>query len=516
MGQKGSKYARKHLLDNTETQELNSAQPNHSAKNKLSDDNQIIWDILCEPYNFEKRFLNLSYKQQILMVVTLNDIIENQNKNPQKGAAAKFAGLAEKHLEKIHLLTDSEIDTGNFEPLADDEKRIIRMDCYGKINKRPDHQLSHLYKFFKSPKQSVKARFSDYDLNNSPSWRVFRQFDSFRSIAFKVQCYLYKQQINPDALKVMTVNDYCDVIFNTFKPLDENHAAHFIPQDKNIRIHLIKSFMRNCGKQFEEQLINKGNDPRCAASLCNAMKRFGHTDLGSLIITETHFTPRVLSDLQQAGYDVSQCRAGDKIPQAFINKLIDENKGKLLLARDKNGNPLDKSRLPTIEVHHKNAVQFTSSNGYGYLAKANYPHNLLLVDALMHRSYYHLFDAVYKQNNMNNFYSRLNVNSPYMISILGFNEKDSIYFDFENTANFQRRQSEDKKYVVNYLQEMEQRMQNEIDISEKYHIPYNSSAIQNSNRIMNSLAEKSCEKSENMKRFAKWLSSQRKTKNGGR
>ena len=75
MGQKGSKYARKHLLDNTETQELNSAQPNHSAKNKLSNDNQIIWDILCEPYNFEKRFLNLTYKQQILMVVTLNDII---------------------------------------------------------------------------------------------------------------------------------------------------------------------------------------------------------------------------------------------------------------------------------------------------------------------------------------------------------------------------------------------------------------------------------------------------------
>ena len=43
---------------------------------------------------------------------------------------------------------------------------------------------------------------------------------------------------------------------------------------------------------------------------------------------------------------------------------------------------------------------------------------------------------------------------------------------------------------------------------------YNSSAIQNSNRIMNSLAEKSCEKSENMKRFAKWLSSQRQNNSG--
>ncbi len=513
MGQKGSKYARKHLLNNDETLKSNSVQPEPSTNGKLSDDSQVIWDILCEPYNFEKRFLDLSYEQQILMVVTLNDIIESQFRSPQKGAAAKFADLAEKHLEKIHFLTDSEIDTGNFEPLADDEKRVIRMDCYGKINQRPDHQLSHLYKFFKSPKQSVKARFSDYDLNNSPSWRVFRQFSSFRSIAFKVQCYLYKQHINPDALKVMTVNDYCDVIFNAFKPTDGNCAAHFIPHDKNVRTQLIKTFMRSCGKQFEEQLINNGNDPRCAASLCNAMRRFGHTDVNSLLVTETNFTARVLDDLHEAGYDISAFKIGDKIPPAFTNQLIDEDNGKLLLARDENGNVIDKSRLPTIEVHHKNAVQFAASNGY--LAKANYPHNLLLVDALMHRSYYHLFDAVYKQNNMNNYYSRLNVNNPYMISILGFKEKDSIYFDFENTTAFKRREAEDKKYVVNYLQEMELRMQNEIDITEKYHIPYNSSAIQSSNRIINALSEKS-EKTENMKRFAKWLSSQRNNKNDGR
>ena len=62
---------------------------------------------------------------------------------------------------------------------------------------------------------------------------------------------------------------------------------------------------------------------------------------------------------------------------------------------------------------------------------------------------------------------------------------------------------------------MELRMQNEIDITEKYHIPYNSSAIQSSNRIINALSEKS-EKTENMKRFAKWLSSQRNNKNDGR
>lgn len=508
MGQKGSKYARKHLLTQTEMPAQKSAQPHQILKDKLSDDNRIIWDILCEPSNFEERFLKLSYPQQILMVVTLHDIVKNQERNPQRGTAAKFADMAEEHLEKIHFLTDSNIDNGDFEPLADDEKRIIRMDCYGKINKRPDHQLSPLYKYFNAPKNAVTAKFSEYDLDNSPSWRVFKQFESFRSIAGKVKYYLYKKQINPDALKIMTVNDYCDVIYQTFKPNSDNLAANFIDRQKNIRVRLIKTFIRHCGSDFERQLIRKGSDPRCAASLCNAMKRFGNTDINTLIVTETNYTPRILTDLNRAGYDISDINVGDAIPQAFVNRLIDENKGFLLLARDEKGAPLDKSSLPKLELHHKHAVQFTACSGY--LARANYPHNLLLVDAPMHRNYYHLFDAVYKQNQMNNFYQRLNANNPYMVSILGFNEQDSIYYDFEKAISFKKREAEDKANVVNYMQEMEQRMQNEINIAEKYNIPYNNTAIQRSTAGLNFLTEKIGKNSENLQKFSKWLATQRK------
>lgn len=508
MGQKGSKYARKHLLTQTEMPAQKSAQPHQILKDKLSDDNRIIWDILCEPSNFEERFLNLSYPQQILMVVTLHDIVKNQESHPQRGTAAKFADMAEEHLEKIHFLTDSHIDNGDFEPLADDEKRIIRMDCYGKINKRPEHQLSPLYKYFTAPKNAAAVKFSDYDMKNSPSWRVFRQFESFRSIENKIKGYLYKKQINPDALKVMTVNDYCDVIYNSFKPDSENKAANFIDPQKNLRVRLVKDFMRHCGKQFEQQLIKKGNDPRCAISLCNAMRRFGHTDINTLIVTETNYTPRVLTDLERAGYDISDINVGDTISTAFTNRLIDENKGFLLLARNENGLPLDKSSLPKLELHHKRAVQFTASSGY--LAKANYPHNMLLAEAMMHRNYYHLFDAVYKQNQMNNFYQRLNASSPYMVSILGFNEQDSIYYDFEKTISFKKREAEDKANVVNYMQEMEQRMQNEINIAEKYNIPYNNTAIQRSTAGLNFLTEKIGKNSENLQKFSKWLATQRK------
>ena len=514
MGQKGSKYARKHQTASPKINEQKSAAPHQAIKDKLSEDNQIIWDILSEPYNFEKSFLSLSYLQQIRMVTTLDEIIKNQEKNPSRGLAAEFANMAQVHLNKIHMLTASSIDNGNFEPLADDEKRIIRMDCYGKINKRPDHQLSPIYKFFKQPQNAVKAKFTDYDLDNSPSWRVFKQFESFRSIEFKIKCYLYRQSLNPDALKAMTVNDYCDVIYNTFVKADSHGVAHFIPHEKNIRVRLVKAFMRHCGKQFEQQLINKGNDPRCAASLCNAMRRFGHTDIDTLSVTETHYTPRVLADLAKAGYDVSKVKAGDEIAQSFVNQLIDENKESLILARNENGQLISKHKLPRLEVHHKHAVQFTSSNGY--LAKANYPHNLLLVDSLMHKSYYHLFDRVYKQNQMNNFYSRLNADNPYMISILGFNERDSAYFDFENTPAFQKREAEDQKHVVNYLQEMEKRLQNEMDLVEQYHIPYNCSALQRNNSGISYLTQNLDKESESLQRFSQWMKAQRKNGKGGR
>lgn len=508
MGQKGSKYARKHQADLEPASQ--TPQPQQKIQNNLAEDDKIIWDILCTPYNFEKSFLSLPYSKQILMIITLNNIIKAQEKSPQSGAVAEFASLARKHLEKIHILADSHIDTGNFEPLSNDEKRLIRMDCYGKINSRQDHQLSSIYKFFSKPENKKRCRFSEYDLSSSPSWRVFQQFESFRNISFKLKCYLYRQHINPDALKVMTVNDFCDVIYKAFSDNITNGGACFVPQDKNVRSSLIKSFVKHCGKQMEQQLIFKGNDPRCVASLLNAMRRFGHCDIASLRVTETNYTPRVISDLKKAGYDMSDIKVGDKIAQTFMNKLIDEHKEDLILARDENGNLLDKSTLPNFEVHHKHAVQFSANNGY--LARANYPHNLLLVDSQMHSKYYHLFDQVYKENKMSNYYSRLDVNNPVLISIIGFNERDSFYFDFENTEVFKKREENDKKYVVNYFREMEKRVENEIVIAEKYNITY---AQKSSQIYINNLAQQLNDKSEAIQKFSKWLATQH-PKNGGR
>ena len=97
MGQKGSKYARKHQENYPKTNEQKSAEHLQAIKDKLSEDNQIIFSILSEPYNFEKSFLNLPYPQQILMVMTLDEIIKYQEKNSLRGLAAEFANMAQIH-----------------------------------------------------------------------------------------------------------------------------------------------------------------------------------------------------------------------------------------------------------------------------------------------------------------------------------------------------------------------------------------------------------------------------------
>ena len=78
------------------------------------------------------------------------------------------------------------------------------------------------------------------------------------------------------------------------------------------------------------------------------------------------------------------------------------------------------------------------------------------------------------------------------------------------TISFKKREAEDKANIVNYMQEMEQRMQNEINIAEKYNIPYNNTAIQRSTAGLNFLTEKIGKNSENLQKFSKWLATQRK------
>lgn len=498
MAHKGSKYARKHKQENAKPEAMHT---------KESEKNEDIWEIIYNPDNFTTKFLSLPYDRQIEMIVTLNRIIEQSYNKSLTQIEKVFVQTAEKHLDRINEMTNSSYDEGIYSPLATDEKKLIRMDCYGSINKRSKHQLSHLYMYF-CKNQKGNFKLSEYDMESSPSWKLFMQFESFRKITSKVKKYLYTSKINPEALKVMTVSDFCDVIFNAFKENDRAESAYFITANDDIKHRQIKSFMKYQGEAFQRRLIEKGIDERLVKSLCNAMKRFGVCELSVLSVVETHYTPRIITDLGKAKYDVSNIKVGDKIPQEFIDELIDSKKESLILARDENGYLLDKSVLPRLEMHHKKAVRFAANQDY--IAKVNYPNNLVLVDALMHAKFYHLFDKIIKQNDIQTIYSRLNIDSRIMSSIIGFDIQDATYYDMEQTAAFRKREQEDKKYVVKYHEVMEERLYNEMNLVQKYGLPYSSSSIAKGSNSLKELTGSLGLDAEKMKVFKAWLKGKKK------
>jgi hypothetical protein len=501
MAKKGSKYARKHQP---------MLEAGASAQKKappIDEENSDIAEALCSGDRFLEKFRQLPYGRQIETVGLLYSFCKKNRTSLSKDERS-FLNEAERHLLEINCSMGTSFDEGSFYPLSDDEKRLVRMECYGSINRRLPHQLSDFYKFFTRKENLGIYRLKDYDLSVSPSWRIFNQFESFRSIAPRIRRSLHYRGINPDALKVMTVSDFCDAIFQHFKKDNQSECAYFLEKDKALKNRIVMEFMRKCGRQFENRLIELGNDPRCAASLCNKMRRFGVCDVNSLIVTETHYTPEILHNLEQAGYNIENRKVGMPIPIGFVNKLIDRDQARLIEARCADGRAPDKSMLPQIEDHHKYPVKL-AANG-GYLAAVNYPNNHMLVDSSLHMNYYHLFDNVAKQKNAQQYYSRLNINNRFICMSLGFQPEDSMICDFENTKAFQQRKQQDMRCSVNYAEMMTERLQNEQEIADKYAIPYTKRGVANSIRSIKELTDsQECNKKQ-MAILKRWLNSQRK------
>ena len=159
-------------------------------------------------------------------------------------------------------------------------------------------------------------------------------------------------------------------------------------------------------------------------------------------------------------------------------------------------------------MHHKKAVRFAANQDY--IAKVNYPNNLVLVDSLMHAKFYHLFDKIIKQNDIQTIYSRLNIDSRIMTSIIGFDIQDATYYDMEQTASFKRREQEDKKYIVKYHELMEERLYNEMKIIQEHGLPYSSSDIAKGSNTLKELTSTLGLNSEKMKIFKSWLKGKKK------
>lgn len=479
-----------------------------SPLQQWKEQNPDLVRVLQFPHHFEDNFLQLPYERQIAMVTLLVDIITDR----ASVSSPKLINMSSDLMERIHWMTSSYYDEGNsYYPISADEKKLVRMESYGTIDRRRDHTLSPVYKYFMRPENHRKFRLKDYDLHKSPMWRVFRQFESFRGIELPIRRYMFKNRINPDILKVMTVTDFCDIIYRNYAENEHSSFARFLPQGyKNL---FVMHFMEKNGDKLEQHLINKGNDPRAARSLCRMMRNHGICDVDSLIVTEIKFTKRVLNDLNKKGYDISKFKYGEKIPEDFIEKVFDDNNELLLLARNKKGQPLSKDKLPHYEVHHKNAVKF-SANG-GYLAKSNYEENLMLVESKMHSAYYHSLDRIERDSKFEErYFSRINVSSSDLCLIDGFNiTEDAIFCDLSNTKNAKKRSAEDKENIVNYYEMELERLNNLKEISDKYGFDYSESDINKEKTSINRiLGRPNYIRSDDIKRLSKWLSRAEKRK----
>ncbi|MBP5353186.1 MAG: hypothetical protein J6Y91_05425 [Alphaproteobacteria bacterium] len=510
MAKKKSSYAAKHQQESTIF--------------SWAEENADLWQIFKEPYNFEKIFIQLPYERQ-MEFLRITQAIQRDKFNiatPQKRKTLQYA--ADVFFEKMQWMTDSYYEEGEgFYPLADDERRLVRMECYGTIDARKQHQLSVCYKYFTSleGKGRKKFKLKDYDLASAPMWRVFRQFESFRNIEPKLKQYLWKKRINPDALKVMSVSDYCDALYHTFTTNPKSSKATILKTP--IKNKFVMDFMKHCGTQFEEYLRQKNIDERLVYSLCLAMKRFGVCDPNSISVIDTNFTSQILSDLKKGGYDISAYTIGQKIPQELIDDVIDQDKGCLLAARDEKGILISKLSLPKFEVHHTDGVQFAHSTSGGkmyyekYLAQTNYPNKLMLVESEMHHLFYHGYDSVIRTtNNTECYYSRLNSNNPFLVMINGFGEKDHMYYDMENNARFRRREKEDKENVVNFFEMQLERLDNIKTITAKYNISHSPTHLkQEIDEIHSIIGMDSDVSGDIVKGLNKWLRSLKKADKNG-
>ena len=478
MGQKKSSYAEKHALHTSVSATFFS---------EFINQNKDLLEVMRSPHQFDKKFLALPYQRQIAMIDMFHNITSGNLDISQRQVKQTLLDLAYEELEHLHWMTGSYYESGNaYFPIADDEKKLVRMECYGTIDARREHELSPCYKFFKKPENKGKFKLKDYNLSTSPMWRVFNQFEGFRSIEPKVRRYLYTQGFNPDALKVMTVNDYCDVIHSIYAKTQESMKARFLPL--GYKNKFVMKFMKHCGKEFEQHLLKRQLDPRKVNALCRTMSLYGLCDVDRIVVTETHFTARVLEDLKKHNYDISEFHIGDRISNEFINQVFDKNEENLLLARDENGLILSKEDMPHFEVHHKNAVKFAHSGDY--LAKVNYNNNLMLVEKEIHRTYYHGGDQIIQVNDTNEkFFSRLNSTIPEMCMIDGFNTStDMFFYDLEKNPSARQRAQNDRKNVVNYYEMQYNRLNNISEITDKYGIEYPKTDLNNEYRNLRELS----------------------------
>lgn len=442
MAEKGSKYARKHNLVE-ESQDTNT---------DAAEDKSFL-SVIYDDVSFLQTFDELSFSEQIKAYRTLKKLAEPKKHNSMSASDKILAKNSEYKLEKINIFCGLKLEEKTHYALSQDELHVIRMDCYGAVDARPSHQLSKYYKHFIHNRLAEVVPPKKYDLSKAPAWKVFRQFKNFRNIESDIKKYMSRERFNPEALKLMEVKDFSDMIFKTFQDNNKYGKAFFLKKDSP-RNTFVKKVARKFEKQIVRILREEGQDERYIQSLLSAMKHYGTTDSDKIVITELEFTPRILTDLNKAGISCEDYHLGEKIPSSLVADLMREDKGYLLAARDENGHTLSGSQFPSFEVHHKTAVM--ESNSLAFIAMVNYEDNYLLVPYEIHCHVLHGFDRLNSSAHKESYHRRLELINNDTTAMLGFNKQTHIHYDWSHSKAYQKRMKEDAEHIVSYDEVMAQ------------------------------------------------------------
>ncbi len=438
MAEKGSRYARKHAQD--------EENQNSSQFNFLEEGNFL--GVIYNDSDFLDVFNELSMSEQIKAYRILKRLAGYSDSRHLSASDKSLAKNSSHKLDAINKAAGLKIEEKQHYSLSADELHIIRMDCYGTVDVRPRHQLSRFYKDMIDAKMPHKVTLKSYDLDKAPSWQLFRQFSSFRKIEPVIRNYLYQQQVNPEILPVMSVRDFSDLIYRSFRTHDFQSKVYFTTKNRTPRNTFVKTLARRYGREIAKILRKDNLDERYIQSLLNAMRMFGKTDSDKLIIMETHFTPRVLADLQKAGIDTQNYQIGAEIPHKLVEDMINEDKGRLLIARDENGVELKGKDFPSWEIHHIHAV--SESGRLVNLAAANYRPNFLMVTSDFHCHVLHGFDLLTVSGTKEAYSRRMELEDPNVTFMYGFDKQQQIIYDWSKEKGFSKQEAEDVNHIVSY------------------------------------------------------------------
>lgn len=498
MAEKGSKFARKQRRLNQSGAQTAKPAKEISVLSAVSDINaeeSAVLSVIYDDVSFISTFHSLDYENQIAtyQVLTLLSKPSNQDDESRNDAMFKLERIA----KSIGLEFTEKQDCF----LSKDERHIIRMDFYGAIDRLKESEqkrkLSKPYMELMSAPLKKRHRTEDYDFASAPMWPLFERFDSFRKIEKKLKQYLVRKRIDPKILSLMDVRDFSDLISKTFQkslkqvkmekmksfqkseihlrsylsdrrinpdvfaelgskihkdlaalPDNENVyeiKAHF-EEPMSVRKKFVHAIVDRYGDEIKENMLAKGYDKRYVLSMLNAMKKYGSTKTEKLVITETHFTDRILKDLKK--FKINCFKKGEPIPQVLVDYLIEGGQGYLIAARDEEGQKILASDFPSFEVHHKHAV--SGSGDLSNIASINYPDNLCLVFEKIHAHVLHGIDIIVSEKQHDSYSKRTEFVNDDVIIMAGLNKEDQLSCSFTNTNVYKKRQKQDSSKHASY------------------------------------------------------------------